>query len=142
MVRLDERMDFGNGVVTSPFEESIVYVTTYSGSLIALSSQDGDVIATVNPTPISRVIEENKVQQWSIYCTSGISFATTRSGDNFLVYSIVDEPPDLPGIDFKPKAYVVFGLPPIHFHFCCLTSRALQPCCCCINTVTQTHVDI
>ncbi|CAJ1941494.1 unnamed protein product [Cylindrotheca closterium] len=114
MVRLDERMDFGNGVVTSPFEDSIVYVTTYSGTLIALSSKDGDIIATVNPTPISRVIEDGKAQQWLIHCTSGISFATTRSGNNFLVYSIVDEPPDLPGIDFKPKARVVAVSIPSH----------------------------
>lgn len=104
MVHLDEKMDFGNAVVQSPFEENVLYVTTYSASLIALSSKDGDILATVNPTPISRSINDDKVQQWSMQCTSGISFATKASGENFLVYSIVDQPPEFAGIDFKPKA--------------------------------------
>jgi len=114
MKRFDEPMDFGNAVVQSPFEEGIVYVTTYRGSLIAMSTEDGDILAIVKPTPVSRTLNDDKVQRWSIFCSSGISFSTTPSGNNFLVYSIVDQPPDLAGIDFKPKARVVAVSIPAH----------------------------
>jgi outer membrane protein assembly factor BamB len=107
-------MDHGNAVLQSPFEEGIVYVTTHSGSLIALSAKDGDILATVNPTPISRIVDDGKVQQWSLSCNSGISFSTTQSGNKFLVYSIVDEPPEFPGLDFMPKARVVAVSIPSH----------------------------
>ena len=141
MVRLDERIDYGNAVAQSPFDDTIVYLTTYSGSLIALSAKNGDILATVNPTPISRTVDDEKVQQWSILCNSGISFSTTPSGNNFLVYAILDQPPDSPGIDYKPKAYVM-SIVSLHSFLLFSQLSGSQTGSCCIDTLSQNHVDI
>jgi outer membrane protein assembly factor BamB len=102
MVRLDEDMNQGNAVVQSPFDEGILYVVTHSGSLIVLSAKDGETLATVNPTPRS-LTSNGQVTNWALYCNSGISFAETSSGDNFLVYSIVDDPPEMSEFVFEPE---------------------------------------
>eukprot|EP00980_Cylindrotheca_fusiformis_P030998 scaffold25699_cov137-Cylindrotheca_fusiformis.AAC.2 len=92
MVRLDEDIVEGNAVVQSPFDPDILYVVTHSGTLVVLSATDGQDLAKVNPTPSSSQ-DGGEGYIWSFHCNSGISFGETTSGENFLVYSIVDDPP-------------------------------------------------
>lgn len=102
MVRLDEEMIQGNAVVQSPFDQDILYVVTHSGTLIVLAAKDGEALATVNPTPRS-LTDNGQVYNWSLYSNSGIAFGKTLSGENFLVYSIVDDPPEMTDFVFEPK---------------------------------------
>ena len=94
MAQLDEddSLFHGNSIVQSPVDEDVLYLTTHSGSLLALSAKDGTVLNSIRPTPRS-ITQSSKTVQWSLYSTSGISFGVRANGKPFLIYSVVDVPP-------------------------------------------------
>jgi hypothetical protein len=93
MIRLeDEELLQGNGVVQSPLDDNILYITTHSGTLLVLSTADGSTLATITPDARTHS-EEGITQTYDMYCNSGIAFGELSTGKHFLVYSIVDQPP-------------------------------------------------
>ena len=93
MVRLnDERLLQGNSIVQSPLNENVLYITTNSGKLLALSAIDGKIITAIHPEAKTND-ESGEKQTYEIFCYSGVAFGESSAGDQFLVYAIVDKPP-------------------------------------------------
>jgi hypothetical protein len=98
--REGEQMFHGNAIVQSPHNSNILYATTHSGKLVALSLDNGSTIASVTVSP--RVItEDDGTETWTMHCNSGISFGELVDGKKFLVYAVQDTPPD--GSVYTPK---------------------------------------
>jgi hypothetical protein len=94
MTRLQgEQLSQGNAIVQSPYNPNILYVTTHSGTLVALSLSNGSVITSVS-LPSRVITEDSGTETWTLHCNSGISFGELHGGGKFLVYSVQDTPPE------------------------------------------------
>lgn len=99
--QLDEHtIETANAVEPNPFNENIIYVTTREGSLVGLAANDGGVIAMIEPKRTSLVNEDEETGEWTTTCQSGMAFGVMEDGSQFLVYSVVDQPPE--GSDYSP----------------------------------------
>ena len=83
----------GNAVVQSPFDSSVLYVTTRNGKLLALDADTGHVVDRVSPVPKS-LSSGGSTRFWDMYASSGISFGRLDDGSPILVYSVNDVPPE------------------------------------------------
>ena len=114
MSSLNKDVVQGNAVVQSPFNDDILYVTTHSGSLMVINSRNGKTLKTVVPTARTESNGDGELVMWSMYSNSGISFGTTADGQDYLVYSIVDEPINAEDYVFAQKTRVVAVTIPDH----------------------------
>ena len=114
MVNLEQEVIQGNAVVQSPFDEDFLYVTSYSGTLTVISAKTGKILESLRPKPRALSKASGEVVDWALYSNSGISFGKMPSGETFLVYSIVDEPPQMSDFVLGPKTRVIAVSIPKH----------------------------
>eukprot|EP00751_Fragilariopsis_kerguelensis_P022338 CAMPEP_0170898720 /NCGR_PEP_ID=MMETSP0734-20130129/46224_1 /TAXON_ID=186038 /ORGANISM="Fragilariopsis kerguelensis, Strain L26-C5" /LENGTH=797 /DNA_ID=CAMNT_0011291539 /DNA_START=416 /DNA_END=2809 /DNA_ORIENTATION=+ len=69
----------GNSIQVSPFDESILYATSRSGSLLVFSASTGSIIETVRPSPRT-LTEDGATSTWSLYSKSGLAFGSYPIG--------------------------------------------------------------
>jgi hypothetical protein len=89
----EEQLFDKNAVTQSPLDDSILYITTHSGKLYVLSTIDGNVLGIVNPPP-KTLTEDGTTKTWTKYSSSGVAFGTLSTGDPFLCFTLVDQPPE------------------------------------------------
>jgi hypothetical protein len=100
----DETIGRGNIVVGSPTDDDTLYVTTGSGKLYVVSRSTGSVVTTIQPPIHTSRDSDGKLVGWTTHCNSGIAFGEIESIGKFLVYSVVDHPPE-EREDLSPTRY-------------------------------------
>jgi len=91
-----------NAIEQSPIDDEILYVTTYSATLVVLSATNGSILAEVTPPPVpsppafsshSSTKDFSTTSTTTTYmtCRSGMAFGTMSDGSQFLVYTITDK---------------------------------------------------
>ena len=85
-------MDDTNAVEHSPFDQDFLYITSKEATLAVLSTRDGALLTTIQPEPTSLQMDDEAVD-WTLSCNSGIAFGTFQDGSQYLVYTILEDPP-------------------------------------------------
>ena len=85
-------LDDTNAVEHSPFDEDFLYITSKEAKLAVLSTRDGALLTTIQPEPTSLQMDDEAVD-WTLSCNSGIAFGTFQDGSQYLVYTILEDPP-------------------------------------------------
>jgi hypothetical protein len=81
----------GNAVVASPFDETLLYVTTSTGKIFAISALNGTTMWEY--TPPNKAVLLGTEEPWETYCKSGVAFGEIDTVGKFLVYAVIDIPP-------------------------------------------------
>jgi hypothetical protein len=82
----------GNAVLSSP-DGVLVYVTLDNGALRVLSAHDGTTRWSYTP--------ERLASGWSVTCNSGVYFGEMENGQQYVVYAVIDVPPDTGREDYS-----------------------------------------
>jgi hypothetical protein len=82
----------GNAVLCSP-DGTLIYVTLDNGALRVLSASDGTTRWSHTPEPLA--------SGWSVTCNSGVYFGEMNDGQQYVVYAVVDVPPDTGREDYS-----------------------------------------
>jgi hypothetical protein len=88
----EAKLATGNAVLSSP-DGAFVYVTLDNGALRVLSAHDGRTRWTHTP--------ELLASGWSVTCNSGVYFGEMKNGQQYVVYAVVDVPPDTGKEDYS-----------------------------------------
>jgi hypothetical protein len=88
----EAKLATGNAVLSSP-DGALVYVTLDNGAVRVLSAHDGSSRWSHTPEPLA--------SGWSITCNSGVYFGEMQNGQKYVVYAVVDVPPDTGKEDYS-----------------------------------------
>jgi hypothetical protein len=84
-------LERGNAVVASPFDETLLYVTTSAGKIFAISALNGTTMWEY--TPPNKAVLLGTQEPWETSCKSGVAFGEIDTVGKFLVYAVIDIPP-------------------------------------------------
>jgi hypothetical protein len=90
------RLEQGNAIVSSPYDENKLYITTHTGKLLVRSAADGSSLWSFDPPPptIIQVAGERSLQQeWTTRCESSVAFGALEGIGQFAVYAVLYDPP-------------------------------------------------
>ncbi|KAG7361838.1 PQQ-like domain containing protein [Nitzschia inconspicua] len=98
LFRPEGKLAKGNSVRSSP-DGLLVYVTKDNGGLSVISAHDGNSRWSYTPEPLST--------GWSVACHSGVYFGKFGNGDQYLVFAVIDIPPQNDTQDYSSRVFAV-----------------------------------